>query len=210
MADRSNFPTEFTAEDWQLERRDTGYQGFFRLEKLRLRHKRFAGGWSDWFTRELFVRGPAVAAILYDPQRDLIGFVEQFRVGAIDEPRGPWCLEVVAGISEPGESPEQVIIREIAEEAGLVPDRLLPICDYLSSPGGSDEKLYLFCALCDLSGGGGIFGLDHENEDIRLQVAPAAQVFAELYQNRFNNAATLICLQWLQLHHNQLRPAPPL
>lgn len=195
----------FKLQDVEIGERRTGYRGFFSLDTLKLRHKLFRGGWSQWFSRELFVRGPAVAAILYDPGRDEIGFVEQFRVGALAEPTGPWCLEVVAGISEPGESPEQVIGREIAEEAGLTASRLIPICHYLSSPGGTDEKLYLFCAICDLSAGGGVFGLPEENEDIRLHVAPAQEVFTNLYTSRFNNAATLLCLQWLQLNHRDVR-----
>lgn len=200
-----NKKAQYEVQDVEVGERRAGYQGFFRLDLIKLRHRLFNGGWSQWFSRELFVRGPAVAAILYDPARDQIGFVEQFRIGALAEPTGPWCLEVVAGISEPGETPEAVIGREIQEEAGLTPDQLIPICHYLSSPGGTDEKLYLFCALCDLSAGGGVFGLPEENEDIRLHVAPAAEVFANLYTSRFNNAATLLCLQWLQLNHREVR-----
>lgn len=196
---------QFAVQDVEVGERRAGYQGFFRLDLIKLRHRLFEGGWSQWFSRELFVRGPAVAAILYDPAQDLIGFVEQFRIGALNESTGPWCLEVVAGISEPGETPEAVIGREIQEEAGLTPNQLIPICHYLSSPGGTDEKLYLYCALCDLSAGGGVFGLPEENEDIRLHVAPAAEVFANLYTSRFNNAATLLCLQWLQLNHQEVR-----
>ena len=70
--------TQFIAADVELDETEIGYQGFFRLERLKLRHKLFRGGWSQWFYRELFVRGDAVAAILYDPVADLIGFVEQF------------------------------------------------------------------------------------------------------------------------------------
>ncbi|BFM10022.1 NUDIX domain-containing protein [Simiduia litorea] len=195
----------FTVTDVEVAQTKVGYKGFFRLERLKLRHKLFRGGWSHWFHRELFVRGEAVAAILYDPTSDQIGFIEQFRVGALKEPYGPWCLEVVAGISEPGESPAQVIVREIEEEAGVHDVELLPICQYLSSPGGSDERLHLYCAVCDLTGAGGVFGLADENEDIRLHLAPAAAVFTAMYTSRFNNAATLICLQWLQINHARLR-----
>lgn len=201
---------KFSKVDVEIAETTVGYQGFFRLERLKLRHKLFAGGWSQWFSRELFVRGDAVAAILFDPVNDRIGFIEQFRVGALKTHYGPWCLEVVAGISEQGESPEEVIVREIEEEAGISAVELLPICQYLSSPGGSDEQLHLFCALCDLSAGGGNFGLSSENEDIRLHVAPSQQVFDALYTSRFNNAATLLCLQWLQINHARLRNRSPL
>lgn len=199
------FDSEFRRRDVELAETEVTYQGFFRMVRLKLRHRLFRGGWSGWITRELFERGEAVAAILYDPVRDRIGFVEQFRVGALNDPLGPWCLEVVAGMTEVGETPAEVIHREIVEEAGIAARQLVPICQYMSSPGGSDERLHLFCALCDLSEAGGIFGLADENEDIRLHTAAADAVFAALYSGRFNNAATLICLQWLQQHRAQLQ-----
>ncbi len=106
---------------------------------------------------------------------------------------------------ETGETPEQVMRRELKEEANVVPERLDYIGNYLSSPGGSDEKLHLYCCQCDLSRVEGVFGLESENEDIRVLTYPAQDVFANLFDGRFNNAATLICLQWLQYNHQTLR-----
>jgi ADP-ribose pyrophosphatase len=195
---------EFTRADVDIIRREELYKRFFRVEKVFLRHKLFNGGWGKEIGRELFVRGEAVAVVLYDPKNDLIGMVEQFRIGAMDEPNGPWCYEVVAGMLEVGESPEEVARREILEEANLTPYAMEYICNYLSSPGGSDEKLHLFCGLCDLSNAGGVYGLPEEGEDIRVHVFTAADVFADLYSGSFNNAAALICLQWLQLNYKRL------
>lgn len=196
---------DYNTDSVEIISRENVYKGFFKMEKIRLRHKLFAGGWSEEISRELFVRGDAVGAVLYDPILDKIGLVEQFRIGALREPQGPWCLEVVAGMIEVGESPEQVVTREVKEEANLVPDQLEYICYYLSSPGGSDERLYLYCCICDLSTAGGIHGLDHEHEDIRVCVFNADEVFDALLVGRFNNAATLICLQWLQWNRGRLR-----
>ncbi len=190
----------FSREDVEVLDREPVYQGFFKMEKVRLRHRLFAGGWSQPLERELFVRGDAVAAILYDPRRDLIGLIEQFRIGALDETCGPWCLEVVAGIADCGGSLEEVVRRELMEEAGVQPEQLEYICNYLSSPGGTNEKLHLYCALTDLKDVGGLFGLAEEGEDIRVQVLGADEVFDAMLKGRFNNAATLICLQWLQLN----------
>lgn len=198
-------PAQFDDRDVELLSREPAYRGFFKVEALRLRHRLFGGGWSGELRRELFARGHAVAAVLYDPGADLVGLIEQFRVGALGEAAGPWCLEVVAGMIEAGETPEQVMRRELLEEAGFKPRQLLPVCEYLSSPGGCDERIHLFCALGDLRGGGGIFGLDSEGEDIRLRVFSAPEVFDAMLQSRMNNAATLIGLQWLQLHRQQLR-----
>lgn len=142
---------------------------------------------------------------MYDPERDLIGLVEQFRVGCLNETHGPWTLEVVAGILDCGGTPEQAMLRELQEEADIQPEALRYICNYLPSPGGCDEKLHLYCALADLSAGGGLYGLVDEGEDIRFCVYPAENLLADVYSGRMNNAATLICLQWLQLNRAALR-----
>ena len=196
---------QFTRDDVDILRREELYKRFFRVEKVFLRHKLFHGGWGHEISRELFLRGEAVGVVLYDPARDLIGMVEQFRVGAMNEPHGPWCYEVVAGMLEAGETPEDVARRELIEEADVRPYAMEYICNYLSSPGGSDEKLHLYCGLCDLSQAGGIYGLPEEGEDIRMHVFAADDVFAELLNGAFNNAAALISLQWLQLNRPRLQ-----
>ena len=196
---------QFTRADVEIIRREEMYKRFFRVEKVFLKHKLFDGGWGQEIGRELFVRGEAVAVVLYDPVRDLIGMVEQFRVGALDEPSGPWCYEVVAGMLEQGESPEEVARRELMEEANVEPYALEYICNYLSSPGGCNEKLHLYCGLCDLQHAGGVYGLPEEGEDIRVHVFSAEDVFAVLLDGAFNNAAALICLQWLQLNRSRLQ-----
>ncbi len=196
---------EFSRGDVVIIQREGLYKRFFSAEKIQFIHRLFHGGWSKEIERELFVRGEAVAVLLYDPVRDLIGAVEQFRIGALEQANGPWCYEMVAGMVEEGELPEEVARRELIEEANVKPYRLHPICDFLPSPGGSNEKIYLYCGLCDLSQAGGVYGLPEEGEDIRFHVLSAEEVFAELLNGRFNNAAALICLQWLQLNRASLR-----
>ena len=203
-----NFDSEFNHNDLGIERRETLYQGFFKVDGLHLKHKTFADG-EIRVRRELFIRGDAVAAILYDPDHSLIALIDQFRVGALRQADGPWCLEVVAGMIDTDESPLQVIEREMREEANIVAKRLDYIGNYLSTPGGTDETIYLFCAICDLSKAGGIHGLDSEGEDIRVNVFDADKLLADLYAHglnghrRYNNAATLISLQWLYFQRTQ-------
>jgi len=182
------------------------YTGFFKMEEQQLRHRLFEGGWSPVITREIFLRGDAVAAVMYDPLHRLIGLVEQFRIGALSNKTGPWLIEVVAGMIDKDETPRQVIRRELVEEAGLETDDIRFICDYFSSPGGTTEKLSLYCALGDLTAIGGTHGLEEEGEDIRVCVFPEEEAFNHLYDGRFNNAATLICLQWLLINHSTLNP----
>lgn len=200
---------QFNCNDVEVLGRETLYERFFRVEKISLRHKLFKGSWSNNINREIFLRGNAIAVVLYDPVNDLIGMIEQFRIGAMDEANGPWCYEVVAGMVEDGEEPEAVARRELLEEANVTPYHLEFICDFLSSPGGSDEKLFLYCGLSDLSSAGGVHGLSDENEDIHLHCFNADEVFSELLNGSFNNAAALICLQWLQMNRDRLRKILP-
>ncbi|MFZ1829757.1 MAG: NUDIX domain-containing protein [Candidatus Competibacteraceae bacterium] len=178
-----------------------GYRGFFRLEKYRLRHELFRGGWSPDITRECLERGHAVAVLLYDPDHDQIVLLEQFRVGALEFPGGPWLLEIVAGImDDPAETTEDVARRETVEEAGCALLDLIPICRYLVSPGGTSESITLFCGRVDTSGISGLSGLADEHEDIRLHVVSRSEALDLLRSGRINSAAPIIALQWLELN----------
>lgn len=199
--------SEFDLKDVDVVEEETLFQGFSRLLRKRLRHRLFEGSWGPVIERELFDRGDACAAILYDPRHDLVGLVEQFRVGALKSEYGPWCLELVAGVIDPGETPDQVVRREVAEETGIREVELHFITAYYTTPGACNEKVYLYYGLCDLSQAGGTYGLAHEHEDIRLHILSADEVFAAMLDSRLNNASTLIGLQWLQSHRAKLRAA---
>jgi ADP-ribose pyrophosphatase len=165
----------------------------------------YGGNWSKPIKRELVCRGESAGVLLYDPINDLIGLVEQFRIGALEDPLGPWQFEIVAGIIESGESPTEVAHRELFEEAGLTVDTLMPICNYLVSAGGTDEKMHLFCGLTNLVDKGGNFGLDGENEDIWLHIWPYDQVIQAKVDGILNSAAVTIALQWLELNQIKLK-----
>ncbi|HEY6529062.1 MAG TPA: NUDIX domain-containing protein [Cellvibrionaceae bacterium] len=203
------FTAKFSQKDVELVEVEPIYNGFFTFNKQRYRHRRFNGGWSGVFEREMLMKPEAAGAILYDRENDLIGLIEQFRAGAMESEFGPWSLELVAGITEPDESIESLVLREIAEEAGIKHAKLLPITHYYSTPGASNEKIHLFCGLADLTTAGGVHGLEEEHEDILFTVHPAEQVFAAMLNSRMNNAATLIALLWLQLNRPNLRTGNP-
>ena len=181
------------------------YDGFFRMECYRLRHRLFSGAWSRVLTRELFERGHAAAVLPYDPGLDAVVLVEQFRIGALEAPGSPWLLEIVAGIIAPDETPEDVARREAVEEANCQIQALVHIYDYFVSPGGTSERISLFCGQVDASGAGGLCGLAEEEEDIRVIVVPFAEALAQLHAGKINSAAPIMALQWLQLNHDQLR-----
>ena len=190
----------FGREDLQLLAEEVGYKGFFRLLRLRLRHKLFAGGWSEEITRELFDRGHAVAVLPYDPVRDEVVLVEQFRVGAVYAEGSPWLLEVVAGIVEEGESEEEVVRREAQEEAGLTLNKLTRVMSYFSTPGGCSERITVFIGEVDASQAASHAGLDSESEDIRVHRLPREQAMQWLADGKIDNATSIIALQWLELH----------
>lgn len=181
------------------------YQGFFKLQKYRLRHRLFKGGWSDWFDRELLERGHAAAMLLYDPRLDQVVMVEQFRVGAIETSQTPWQMELVAGMFGPKELPEEVACRECVEEAGIEVVHFEKICSYLPSAGGMTERIELFIGEVDASQAGGVFGLDDENEDILVHVLDFNEASAAITNGFIENAASIIALQWLGLNHHDLR-----
>ncbi len=183
-----------------------GYSGFFRLEKYRLRHELFAGGWSADISRECLERGHAVAVLLYDPDADRVVLLEQFRVGALAFPGGPWLLEIVAGImDDPAETVEEVARRETTEEAGCELLDLLPVCCYLVSPGGTSESITLFCGRVDTTTiQDQVRGIASEHEDIRLHIVSRTEALALLHTGRINSAAPIIALQWLELNRAML------
>ncbi len=192
-------------DDVVVEAREVAFEGYFRMDRYRLRHRRFAGDWTGTVTRELFERGHAAALLPYDPVNDTVVLIEQFRIGAYAAGLDPWLLEVVAGIIEPGEDPSDVVERESGEECGLAVTRLERIMDWLASPGGSSEVLSLYVGRVDTTDAGGLHGLAEENEDIRARVFSVDEALALLADNTINNATAIIALQWLARNRDALR-----
>lgn len=191
-------------QEYEILREELSFDGFFRVATLQLRHTLFAGGWSAPLRRELFLRDECVGVLLFDPARDSVVLLEQFRVGLIPSGRHPWVLELVAGIIEPGESPEQVARREALEESGCVIDELVRVASYYSSPGGSSEYFHLYCGRVSTESAGGIYGVAGEGEDIRAHVFSYNEAMALLTDGTVSNAHTMLALQWLQLNKNGL------
>lgn len=192
-------------DDVELLARDPAFEGYFRIDRYRLRHRLFAGGWSGEVVREVFERGHAAALLPYDPARDMVVLIEQFRIGAYAAGEPAWLTELVAGIIEEGEAPDDVARRETVEEAGLKIGALEPITTFFVSPGGTTQTTALFIGRVESAGAGGIHGLDDENEDIRVTAMSFDEAMAMCAEGRIREAATLIALQWLALNREKLR-----
>lgn len=188
--------------------KETGYAGFFRIEKYRLRHRKHDGSWTGEIEREVFERGSAAAVLLWDEAAEKVVLVEQFRLPAYLAGRPAWQLEIVAGIIDEGETPEAVARREIVEETGLEPiGDLVPIHRILPSGGGSTEIVHVFLARVDATGAGGIHGLADEDEDIRVVVLSFAEALAHAERGGIDNGYALLALWWLAAHRQRLSAA---
>ncbi|MGL5997420.1 MAG: NUDIX domain-containing protein [Pseudomonas proteolytica] len=194
-----------TPNRFEVVQRDNAYQGFYKLDRVQLRHELFDGGMSPVINREIFVRHDAVCVLPYDAQRDEVVLIEQFRVGAMGRTDNPWLVEMVAGLIDKDEQPEEVAHREAEEEAGLTFSALWPITQYFPSPGGSTEFVHLFLGRCDSSGAGGIHGLAEEAEDIRVTVWAFEDALQAVRDGKISNAASIIALQWLALNRAEVR-----
>lgn len=190
-----------------LTARRVAHAGFFALEVLELSHRRFDGGMSATVTREILVSGDAVTVLPYDPGRDRVLLVEQFRSGPYGrgDPR-PWQLEAIAGRIDKGETPEDCARREAVEEAGLVLGPLEPVAAYYPTPAAMTEFIYSFVAICDLPDGvAGTFGLAGEAEDIRGHLVPFDALMTALASGEVTNAPLILTALWLQRERGRLR-----
>jgi len=155
----------------------------------------------------MFERGHAVVVLPYDVASDQLVLVEQIRLGAAATSSSPWLLEAVAGMVGAGESVEEVARREALEEAGLTLGRLQPMLSYLSSPGGTTERIHLLLGELIAPVQTGVFGLAEEHEDIKVHLLSRAEAMQLLATGKIDNAATVIALQWLELHGATVRAA---
>ena len=205
MQKPEKLPVTFAKNDVEIIARETLYSGFFSMDLYRFRHRLFNGEMSGEIRREIFERGHAAVLLHIDTVRDEVVLVEQIRIAAYDVSESPWLLEMVAGMIEEGETVEDVARREALEEAGLVVGRTKPVLSYLASPGGTSERLSIMVGEVDATTAEGSHGLADENEDIRVHVVSREQAYQWVEEGKIDNAASVIALQWLQLHYQTLR-----
>ncbi len=191
--------------DVEIIEATTPFERFLRIDTIRFRHRLFSGEWSAAYTYDVLRRGEAVGIVLYDPDREAVVLIEQFRLAALLAGSSPRQLEVVAGLVDTDETPEMVAVRETREETGLALNgELIPIQRYLPSCGASDESVHLFCARIDASAAGGVHGSQAEGEDIRTVVKTIAEIEELLDAGAIENGHTLIALYWLLRHRAEL------
>ncbi len=183
------------------------YAAFYALDELDLRHSRFAGGMSPEMTRGAFIVSDAALVLPYDPVRDRVLLVEQMRVGPLARgDRTCWQLEPVAGLIDPGETPESAARREALEEAALTLGVLHRVGESYASPGNSTEFYYSFVGLADLPDSvAGLGGLDAEQEDIRAHLMSFDDLMRLCDSGQAANTPLVMMAYWLARHRDRLR-----
>jgi ADP-ribose pyrophosphatase len=198
---QSHLPNE-TAE---LVRQEVAFQGYFKVVRYFFRHGLHQGGQSKVISREVFERGQAAAVLPYDPIRDEVVLIRQFRAGAYVAGHHPFTWEIVAGIIENGETAEALVRREAVEEAGLTVVDLVPMQNVMLTPGACSEACHIFLGRADTATAGGIFGVESEGENILVKVMSFAEAYALVERREVDNAVSVIALQWLALHREEIR-----
>ena len=190
----------------QLSRK-RAHGGFFAFDQIGMTHQTFRGGMSEPVAREVFVGTDAAILLPYDPVRDRVMLVEQVRWGPwIRKDKTPWLLEPIAGLVDPGETPEACALREAQEEAGLAVNSLHAVSECYASPGAVSDFFYIYVGLCDLPDGvTGLGGLDGEGEDIRSHVFSFSDVMEMAERMEVAVAPLEVALYWLSYHRDRLR-----
>ena len=186
------------------------WEGRFTLQLVRFRNTRFDGTRQATREWELWRRGRSAAVLPYDPVRDAVVLVEQFRVSAFAAGFDPVMVEIPAGMCEGDETPEATIGRESREEMGLAVTDLQRVGDVLLSPGGCDERCAIFAGRVAAPEPGpdgviGTGGLASEQEELRVRLCPAEVAIARALAGAYPNSVATIALLWLAANRDRLR-----
>lgn len=193
--------------DVQITSRSTPHRGFFNLEQRDLRFRRFDGAMSDTVNREVFVSVDCALVLPYDPVRDRLLLIEQFRAGPFlrDDPN-PWMIEPIAGRIDVGEDPQDAARREAWEEARVEISDLHCVSAAYPSPASSTEHLYVYVGIADLpDGSAGIAGVASEAEDIRSHLIDWADFDDALNAGKYRLLPMFVAGHWLARNRARLR-----
>ena len=179
------------------------HDGFFQLHELTFTHQKHNGKWSSEIKREIFSGAHVATALPYDPINKRLLLLEQFRPGLIRRKYNPVTIEIVAGIIDEGETPEDAAKRECREETGCPVKKLQNILTYYPAPGSSESFYHLFLAEIESFNGKRIVGQEDEEEDILVASYSIDEVRNLMKKKKIINGVTLIALQWFFLEYYQ-------
>jgi len=181
-----------------IDKRALLLDDYFKVEAVQVSYEKFDGTMGAPVRRLDLVRGDAVAAVLFNKARQCVILVNQFRYATLSL-GGGWMTEVVAGVVDEGELPEDAIRREILEEAGYEIEKLERISCFYPTPGITSERIILFYA--ETRGDGPVAkggGLAEEGEDIKVLELPLDEALRQVKSGEIADAKTIIGLMWLK------------
>lgn len=172
---------------------------FFKVEEAHLRFELFSGKMSQLVRRLSLERGDSAAVLVFNQTTDKLILISQFRYPTYKNNDG-WIIESIAGMIDPGETPEESARREVQEETGLDIDAFEHIATFYPSPGGSSERIYLFYS--EVSGEKAKYkktsGLIGHGEDIKAVEITLADALAKIKSGKIVDAKTIIGIYWLE------------
>ena len=176
------------------------YSGFFKMDEITLKYKKYDGSWSNEVKREIFGGAEVSAVLPYDPKNKRIVLIQQFRPGTILRNTKHYLDEIVAGIVDKNENPENAAKRECFEETGCKIKKIIPIQGYFPAPGSSQSFYHLFIGEVDSPNNTYTKGLETENENIFVKSYSYEEVKKKLKNGEILNGLTLVALQWFFLN----------
>lgn len=205
---RSEAPDRDLSRDVVVHQHKRAHINFFAMEEMDLQFRRYDGSLSPVVNRAVSLVGRAAVVLPYDPVRDQVLLVEQFRAATfIAGEKRPWMWEPVAGLIDPGETPEQAARREALEEAGVKITALEAVTHAYPSSGASGEFLHIFVGLADLTdinGGGGVAG---EHEDLRSEILSFEDLMKGIDDHSYQDMPLVTAALWLARHRERLQTA---
>lgn len=134
--------------------------------------------------REIVEHGGAVAIVALTDENEVI-LIKQFRK-AIEE----IIWEIPAGKLEIGENPKECAIRELKEETGYSADNLKLIHKFYSSPGFSNQKVYIYLATGLVAGEAKL----DDGENLECYKVDLNEAYEMISKNEIEDAKTSIGL----------------
>ena len=134
-------------------------------------------------------------------KRKEIILIQQFRAGVISRYDEDYLFEIVAGIIDENETPEETAKRECFEETGCIVNKVIPVQGYFPAPGSSESYYDLFLGEVNSFEGERIRGLETENENILVKSYKVEEVRNMLKKGKIKSGLTLIALQWFFLEY---------
>ena len=175
------------------------FDNFFQVEEAHLEYELFNGEMSRPVRRFSLERGNSAAVLVYNLDTQKIIFTSQFRYPTYKNGHG-WLTEIIGGMIDPGEKPEESARRELLEEAGLTVSTFETICSFYPSPGGCSEMIFLYYA--EVFGKFALYnktgGLPGHGEDIISFEMTLDEALENIREGKIIDAKTITAIVWFE------------